>query len=338
MNDINLNVVKSKAKQASGAAKGYIASFNRNYPRLYQFTIACTTLISVGLFYLDIYALYAHASEWWAFVKKWWYKGSVGRWSSRESTMRNGGGGGTRMAKRQSIQKNKRLAFVMAATIICAVTVTGPMVVRADGKGHYRRSTGTCEAWVSESDCPGLADGWSGVSWGGTVSSSDAPPGCYYDSWGGGNIYYNTNTNNDCSADGSRRACLCQCIRGRYSNTAEPPQGECPNACAAGTVLASVEHSSAILYSYRTVLVYTVLLLTPYEPPALRICTVFAQLSGKYGDQTGQSSCKSCGIGEYEHALNDLLTYRLTYKYISTLQTCVQAGNRSHVQPDGTER
>ena len=55
MNDINLNVVKSKAKQASGAAKGYIASFNRNYPRLYQFTIACTTLISVGLFYLDIY-------------------------------------------------------------------------------------------------------------------------------------------------------------------------------------------------------------------------------------------------------------------------------------------
>jgi len=77
------------------------------------------------------------------------------------------------------------------------------------------------------------------------------------------------------------------------------------------TVLASVEHSSAILYSYRTVLVYTVLLLTPYEPPALRICTVFAQLSGKYGDQTAQtaaSSCKSCGIGEYEHALNDLLT------------------------------
>ena len=58
MNDINLNVVKSKAKQASGAAKGYIAyiaSFKRNYPRLYQFTIACTTLISVGLFYLDIY-------------------------------------------------------------------------------------------------------------------------------------------------------------------------------------------------------------------------------------------------------------------------------------------
>ena len=109
-----------------------------------------------------IAALYAHASEWRAFVKKWWYKGSVGRWSSRESTMRNCGGS-TRMAKRQSIQKNKRLAFVMAATIICAVTVTGPMVVRADGKGHYRRSTGTCEAWVSQSDCQGLADGWIGV-------------------------------------------------------------------------------------------------------------------------------------------------------------------------------
>ena len=72
MNDINLNVVKSKAKQASGAAKGYIASFNRNYPRLYQFTIACTTLISVGLFYLiytDINATIAVAETgqhpWW---------------------------------------------------------------------------------------------------------------------------------------------------------------------------------------------------------------------------------------------------------------------------------
>ena len=178
-----------------------------------------------------IATLYAHASEWRASVKKWWYKGSVGRWSSRESTMRNGGGGGTRMAKRQSIQKNKRLAFVMAATIICAVTVTGPMVVRADGKGHYRRSTGTCEAWVSESDCPGIADGWSGVSWGRTDSWSGNPPRCFYGGWGG--INYNTDTNNDCSARG---ACLCQCIRGRYSNTAEPPQGECPNACAAGTV------------------------------------------------------------------------------------------------------
>ena len=208
-----------------------------------------------------IAALCAHASEWRAFVKKWWYKGSVGRWSSRESTMRNGGGGGgTRMAKRQSIQKNKRLAFVMAATIICAVTVTGPMVVRADGKGHYRRSTGTCEAWVSQSDCPGLADGWGGVWWERTASWSGWPPRCYYNSYYG-DIYYNTNTNNDCSARGSGVPCLCQCIRGRYSNTAEPPQGECPNACAPGTVLASVEHSSAILYSYRTVLVYTVLLL-----------------------------------------------------------------------------
>ena len=194
-----------------------------------------------------IAALYAHASEWRAFVKKWWYKGSVGRWSSRESTMRNCGGGCTRMAKRQSIQKNKRLAFVMAATIICAVTVTGPMVVRADGKGHYRRNTGTCEAWVSESDCPGIADGWSGGSWGGTASDSEWPPRCYYWSSGDGYIIYNTNTDNDCSAR-SGYSCLCQCPAGHYSSTAVPPEGSCP-ACPPGTVqFVMYEHSSTILY------------------------------------------------------------------------------------------
>ena len=204
-----------------------------------------------------IAALYAHASEWRAFVKKWWYKGSVGRWSSRESTMRNcGGGGGTRMAKRQSIQKNKRLAFVMAATIICAVTVTGPMVVRADGKGHYRRSTGTCEAWVSESDCPGIADGWSAGRWVSTGSFSGQPPRCHY--YSGSTIYYNTNTDNDCSAD-SRTSCICQCPAGRYSDTAAPPEGSCPNVCPAGTVRTvrvlefhTIPHCTA-LYRRRTI-------------------------------------------------------------------------------------
>ena len=107
-----------------------------------------------------IAALCAHASEWWEFVKKW-YKGSVGRWSSSESTMRNCGGC-TWMAKWQRLQKNTRLVFLMAA-IICAVM--GPMVVRASGKGHYRRNSGTCEVWVSQSDCEGIGDGWSGVSW-----------------------------------------------------------------------------------------------------------------------------------------------------------------------------
>ena len=156
-----------------------------------------------------IAALYAHASGWWVFVKKW-YKGSVGRCSNSVSTIRYCGC--TPMAKWKSIQKNKRLVFVMAATIICAVAVTGPMVVRADGKGHYRRSTGTCEAWVSQSDCPGLADGWgSGVSWVTTGSWSDEPPRCIYSS--GGAIYYNTNTNPDCSA-ASYGSCLCQCPAG----------------------------------------------------------------------------------------------------------------------------
>ena len=194
-----------------------------------------------------IAALYAHASEWRAFVKKWWYKGSVGRWSSRESTMRNGGGGGTRMAKRQSIQKNKRLAFVMAAAILCAATVTGPMVVRADGKGHYRRSTGTCEAWVSQSDCPGLADGWSGGSWRRTGSWGDYPPRCYYNSGGSySGIYYNTNTNNDCSAD-SGRSCICQCPAGRYSDTAVPPEGSC-TVCPAGTCVHDEHSHVSFLY------------------------------------------------------------------------------------------
>ena len=197
-----------------------------------------------------IAALYTHASEWWEFVKKW-YKGSVGRCSSNSvSTIRYCGC--TPMAKWKSIQKNKRLVFLMAA-IICAVT--GPMVVRADGKGHYRRYTGTCEAWVSESDCPGIADGWSGASWGRTDSWSGYPPRCYY--YSSGDIWYNTNTGNDCSAS-SLASCICQCPAGRYSDTAAPPEGSCP-ACPAGTVRTvrvlefhTIPHRTA-LYRRRTI-------------------------------------------------------------------------------------
>ena len=215
-----------------------------------------------------IAALYTHASEWWEFVKKW-YKGSVGRCSNSVSTIRYCGC--TPMAKWKSIQKNKRLVFLMAA-IICAVT--GPMVVRADGKGHYRRNTGTCEAWVSESDCPGIADGWSGGSWVTTGSwSGGYPPRCNYYSSGSGYIYYNTNTDDDCSVR-SGASCICQCPAGRYSDTAAPPEGSCP-ACPAGTVRTvrvlefhTIPHctalhcTAAVLYKYcmyRTVLVYTVL-------------------------------------------------------------------------------
>ena len=94
-------------------------------------TMQCSCFLSFAACFIGVVSktgatiaalLYAYALEWWVFVKKW-YKGSVGRWSSSESTMRSCGGS-TRMAKRQSIQKNKRLAFVMAATIICAVAVT----------------------------------------------------------------------------------------------------------------------------------------------------------------------------------------------------------------------
>ena len=125
----------------------------------------------------------------------------------------------------QSVAPIKDIFF-----FILAILSTATISIEATGaQGYFKKVEGqecpTGEA-VTQSKCETLANGWTGISWNGTVSRNVKPTKCFLEN---AKLKYNSKDGNGCA---SSTPCICACPAGSFNNMPSAA-GSC-SSCDAG--------------------------------------------------------------------------------------------------------
>ena len=177
-------------------------------------------------------------------------------------------------------------------------TCASPMVIVddrcIDNRVYKERTSDNCEThpWDKITSAAACGAGATELGWWDTTatteSSSDYPPGCYYDYYFDV-LYFNPdNTNYACSLD-SKCLCTFVCPPGTYQDQAgKSTCKSCPSDTfnnIAGAPFCPFDATSCPTGTYAS--------------GTDTVCDLCG--AGKYNNQTNQTACKSCAAGEYQN-------------------------------------
>ena len=196
---------------------------------------------------------------------------------------------------------------------------------------YKKRVSGECGdsggGWSKITSKAACEEAAAAVGWSDTTASTNQygglPPGCSL--WFGGLYFNQQNTNVACSSN-EKCACTLTCPPGTFQD--QSGQSSC-KTCTSGTY--SDTGASSCLLDATSCPVGT------HASGTLTVCDFCA--SGKYNDQTGQtseSSCKECDSGLYQNEAGQFLCKTCTSPLVGVSTRCIDNTVNGSACPPGT--